>query len=128
MSMTTTSTITSVRTIGVAVSDQEAALGFYLDTVGFDLVMDASIGDGMRWIEVAPADARVSLALTQGERSAQEIDTGIRFTVPDASAERAEMAARGVAVGDLIQWEGVPAMFTFEDPDRNLFYVVEDRP
>lgn len=26
-----------------------------------------------------------------------------------------------------VEWDGVPPMFTFEDPDGNLFYVVEDR-
>ena len=53
-------------------------------------------------------------------------DTGIRFTVPDAEAERATMRARAVTVGELLQWDGVPPMFTFDDPDGNLFYVVEE--
>ena len=51
--------------------------------------------------------------------------TGIRFTVPDAAAEHASMQERGVTVGDLLTWEGVPPMFSFDDPDGNRFYVVE---
>ena len=36
------------------------------------------------------------------------------------------MRERGVAVGELLRWDGVPPMFTFDDPDGNRFYVVED--
>jgi hypothetical protein len=36
------------------------------------------------------------------------------------------MRQRGVAVGDLLRWEGVPPMFTFDDPDGNRFYIVEE--
>lgn len=36
------------------------------------------------------------------------------------------MRARGVTVGDVLQWEEVPPMYTFDDPDGNRFYVVEE--
>ncbi len=36
------------------------------------------------------------------------------------------MRARAVTVGELLQWGGVPPMFTFDDPDGNRFYVVEE--
>ena len=36
------------------------------------------------------------------------------------------MRGRGITVGDLIRWDGVPPMFTFDDPDGNRFYVVEE--
>jgi lactoylglutathione lyase len=32
---------------------------------------------------------------------------------------------RGVNVGDLLTWDAVPPMFSFDDPDGNRFYVVE---
>jgi len=41
-----------------------------------------------------------------------------------AEAEHRTMRHRGVAVGDLLTWEDVPPMFTFDDPDGNRFYVV----
>jgi catechol 2,3-dioxygenase-like lactoylglutathione lyase family enzyme len=120
------STINDIRTIGIAVDDQDAAVGFYRGTLGFEVRMDAPISPGMRWIEVAPAGAAVSLALTLGERLPQGVvDTGIRFTVPDAGAERGMLHASGVTVSEVIRWDGVPAMFTFDDPHGNRFYVVE---
>ena len=34
---------------------------------------------------------------------------------------------RNVAVSDLIAWDDMPPMFSFDDPDRNRFYVLEDQ-
>jgi catechol 2,3-dioxygenase-like lactoylglutathione lyase family enzyme len=121
-------TISDVRTIGIAVADQDAAADFYVHTLGFETRLDAPIAPGRRWIEVAAPGAGVSLALeaaTPGGAGAGG-DTGIRFAVPDAEAEHAALRSRGVRVGELLRWDGVPPMFTFDDPDGNRFYVVED--
>ena len=81
----------------------------------------------MRWLEVAPPGANTSIALNATEDPAGHgADTGVRFTVPDAAAEHAAMQERGVAVGDLLRWDDVPPMFTFDDPDGNRFYIVEE--
>ena len=123
----TTTTIADVRTIGVNVADQDDALAFYTDTLGFEKRLDAPISETMRWIEVAPPGAATSLALNASENAAAAgVDTGIRFTVPDAEAEYAAMRARGVNVGELLRWEGVPPMYAFDDPDGNRFYIVEE--
>ena len=117
-------TMTDIRTIGVTVRDQDAALDFYVGTLGFEKRLDAPISPTQRWVEVAPRGAMTSLALTAGE-PAGPTDTGIRFAVADAASERTALAARGVAVGQLLQWDQVPPMFEFDDPDGNHFYVVE---
>ena len=120
-------TITDIRTIGVTVADQDRAVAFYVETLGFEKRMDAPISPTLRWIEVAAPDARASLALNAAEDGASPgTDTGIRFAVPNAAAEHATMLERGVTVGELLQWPGVPPMFAFDDPDGNRFYVVED--
>ena len=119
--------ITDVRTVAVNVTNQDDALGFYVDTLGFEKRLDAPISPTMRWLEVAPSGATTSIALNarEGTRDAGS-DTGIRFTVPDAEAEHASMRERGVRVGDLIRLDGVPPMYTFDDPDGNRFYIVEE--
>jgi lactoylglutathione lyase len=53
-------------------------------------------------------------------------DTGIRYVVPDVDAEHAAMRESGVDVGEVIRWEGVPPMYSFDDPDGNRFYIVEE--
>jgi lactoylglutathione lyase len=120
-------TITDVRTIGVNVTKQDDAIAFYVATLGFEKRLDAPISPTMRWIEVAPPGATTSIALNAHEGATDvAADTGIRFTVPDAEAEHTAMRERGVNVGDVLRWDGVPPMYTFDDPDGNRFYVVEE--
>jgi lactoylglutathione lyase len=120
-------TIGDVRTIGITVADQDNAIAFYVDTLGFEKRLDAPISPTQRWIEVAPSGAATSLALQAGSGAGDAAnDTGIRFTVPDAESEHTALRERGVTVGELLRWEGVPPMFSFDDPDGNRFYVVEE--
>ncbi len=122
-----TTTIADVRTIGIIVADQDDALAFYTDTLGFEMRLDAPISETVRWIEVAPPGAATSIVLNASEgATGVGVDTGIRFTVPDAEAEHAAMRKRGMNVGELLRWEGVPPMYSFDDPDGNRFYIVEE--
>jgi lactoylglutathione lyase len=120
-------TITDVHTVGVHVSDQDRAVEFYLDRLGFEKRLDAPISSTLRWIEVAPPGGATSIALIGGDTTpATNGETGVRFTVPDAQVEHDTMRDRGVNVGDLLRWDGVPPMYTFKDPDGNGFEVIEE--
>lgn len=122
-----TTTITDVRTIAVNVRDQDEAIAFYVNTLGFEKQLDAPISPTMRWIEVAPPGASTSITLNAAEVATDvATDTGVRFTVPDAAAEHAAMRERGVVVSDVLLWDDVPPMFSFDDPDGNRFYIVEE--
>ena len=121
-----TTTITDVRTVGVTVTNQDDAIDFYVGTLGFDKVLDAPISPTMRWVEVAPSGASTTIALVAGDGApAAGAETGIRFTVPDADAEHTAMSHRGVNVGEVLRWDGVPPMYTFDDPDGNRYVIVE---
>jgi len=90
--------------------------------------MDATFGEGRRWIEVAPPGASTTIALAHGPERG-EVDTGIRLTTGDAAAAYADLQARGVEMGTgLLNVEGSPPMFALRDPDGNLLYVVENPP
>lgn len=119
-------TLTDVRTVAVAVADQDRAVDFYVDRLGFEKRLDAPLGNGFRWIEVAPPGAAVSIALTPAsDDSPAGTDTGIRLVTPDADGEHGALSGRGVDTHEVLRWPGVPAMFTFRDPDGNTLYVVE---
>jgi lactoylglutathione lyase len=123
--MTDTAHITGLHTVGIPVTDQAGALAFY-EKLGFETRLDVPMGEGARWIEVAPPGASVSLALEQAhpERPAG-VETGIRFTTADADAAHAAMRAVGVDADDVLRWPGVPPMFAFRDQDGNGLEIVE---
>jgi catechol 2,3-dioxygenase-like lactoylglutathione lyase family enzyme len=121
---TSATNINDVGTIGVPVTDQDRALAFYRDALGFVVGIDAPFGEGQRWLEVAPPGATTSVALVRDDGVPSGIDTGIRFTTSDAAADHAALRERGVDVDpDVIPYP-VP-MFTLRDPDGNRLYIVE---
>ena len=71
------STLTDIRNVAVNVSDQDAALRFYTDTLGFATHVDGDTPAG-RWIMIAPPDANVAISLVANP-DATGTDTGIRF-------------------------------------------------
>ena len=120
-----TTSITHVRTVTVPVANQQRALEFYTDKLGFEKTIDAQFGPEQRWIEVAPADGGTSIALPPRGDVAPGVDTGIRLSTQSADADHAALRAAGVDVDDVLNLPGVPPMFSFRDPDGNTLYVVE---
>lgn len=119
--------IDDLLTVGVPVSDQERALMFYLETLGFEKRRDVPLPQfGGRWIEVAPRSASVSIALVPAREDVPAgTQTGIRLRTRDAAAIHARLRAGGVEVGEVLRWPGVPPMFSFRDPDGNGLEIVE---
>ena len=126
MAQTETATrIFGVSTVGIPVSDQTRSQAFFVDKLGFETRLDASFGEGLRWIEVAPRGASTTIALAPAqEHYPAGIDTGVRLATEDAAADHAALRSLGVDVDAEIIPYPVP-MFTFRDPDGNRLYVVQ---
>ena len=124
MSETTTDTVTRVATTTVVVTDLQRALRFYVDDLGLQVVRDAEMGPGMRWVEVAPAGGGTTIALIAADSG---FPPGIRLGTADADAAHAQLRGRGVDVDDevLRMGEMAPPMFTVRDPDGNVLVLVE---
>lgn len=116
--------ITGVRTVSVPVDDQEQALRFYVDTLGFTVLRDEPIPTG-RWIELAPGGDNVIVTLEQATADVTRGPITIRFTTDDAAVAHAALNAAGVDTDEILQWPGVPPMFAFRDPDGNAFSITE---
>lgn len=124
--MTATKThINGVRTVSIPVADQDAALGFYVDTLGFQKLRDNPTPGGGRWIELAPGADTVVVTLEPAAPDHSRGAIRIRFTTDDAEAAHSELQAAGVDADEILRWPGVPAMFAFRDPDGNAFSVTE---
>ena len=120
--------ITQLSTVIVPVNDQDRAIEFYRDKLGFEQRTDIRKGRGDRWIEVAPPGSSTTLALVplrEGESAG--IETRVGFATEDIDADHAELRSRGVDVDEEVMRMGdpVPPMFFFRDPDGNRFMIVE---
>jgi len=126
--MTTTTTAkASIATAMFTVSDQDAALGFYTDRLGWEVRSDVRFGsDGdNRWVEVAPPGSAARLALNP-PMGGTPGGAAIGVEVDDVLAEHARLT--GIGGIDLdpapTRVPGAPLMFALRDPDGNHIWVV----
>jgi catechol 2,3-dioxygenase-like lactoylglutathione lyase family enzyme len=126
-----TPTPTTVSEIGVAmftVADQDAALAFYTEKLGYEVRADVRFGenDAMRWLEVAPPGSTARLALNPPMRDTPG-GGSIGVETADVAAEHERLKAiGGVDVdAELMRSPGAPVMFGLRDPDGNNIWVVE---
>jgi catechol 2,3-dioxygenase-like lactoylglutathione lyase family enzyme len=119
--------ISQLGTVLVPVSDQDRALEFYVEKLGFEKRTDTPFGEGERWVEVAPASASTTIALIpprEGEPTG--IETRIGLTTDDVDADHDSLQAKGVDVDDVMRMgDPVPPMFFFRDLDGNRFFVAQ---
>ena len=134
---------TEIGTVFVPVSDQERALAFYVEQLGFEPRADFTYGDGSRWIEVAPPGAANSISLVPpSEGFAIRTDAAYcALATDDIEAAHTALRARSVDVDAGIAQKGssrtglvsldatmpdpVPAQFFFRDLDGNRFLIVQ---
>jgi catechol 2,3-dioxygenase-like lactoylglutathione lyase family enzyme len=124
----TTTRITQVATVIVPVADQDRALAFYTEKLGFEKRADIPFGHGERWVEVAPAGGSTTLALMPPrEGEPVGIPTRVSFSTGDIDADHVDLKARGVDVDAEVMRMGdpVPPMFFFRDQDGNSFFIVQ---
>ncbi len=126
-----TQTPTTLSNIGVAmftVADQDAALAFYTQKLGFEVRGDDRFGEHgeMRWLEVAPPGSRARLALNPPMYD-QPGGSSIGVETPDVLGEHARLSAIGGIDLDPApqRTPGAPLMFMLRDPDGNHIWVVE---
>ena len=130
-----TGTRTTVTNIGVtmfSVADQDAALAFYTEKLGFEVRGDDRFGEHgeMRWLEVAPPGSRARLALNP-PMSGQPGGSSIGVETADVTAEHERLKAIGDVDVDaelMAATPGAPPMFSLRDPDGNMIWVVETPP
>jgi lactoylglutathione lyase len=119
--------VEEVRTVGVPVTDQDRAIRFYVNTLGFETRLDVPIGPGKRWIIVTPPQGTASIALVAADQHQPAgVETGIRLISRDADTDHAALIANGVDADQVLHWEGVPPMFAFRDQDGNGLEIVEE--
>jgi catechol 2,3-dioxygenase-like lactoylglutathione lyase family enzyme len=109
--------------VAVPVSDVDRAKAFYTEKAGFNADHDHQVSDEIRFVQLTPPGSACSIAIGSGV-----VDTppgsaqGLQLVVADIQAARAELAERGVEVGEVQEFPWGSFVF-FEDPDGNGWSV-----
>jgi catechol 2,3-dioxygenase-like lactoylglutathione lyase family enzyme len=123
--------VDKVGRVAVPVSDQDRAIEFYTEKLGFTVDADIAVGDSYRWVEVSPPGGGTALAIVPPPDYAGDrigIDTNVILTTDDIDEAHAELSARGVDVDDVSRMgDPVPPMLFFRDQDGNTLLIVENQ-
>ncbi len=123
--------------IVVPASDVDRAKAFYLEQVGFELLVDHRAGEDFRVVQMTPPGSACSIAVMKVPERAGAVQ-GLHLIVEDIDAARGELAGRGIDVSDVFHFgEGgqtpghdperrdYNSFVSFGDPDGNGWLVQE---
>ena len=117
--------IKQLKFASVPTRDQDQALAFWTEKVGFRVATDQPMGDGKRWIELTIPGAETGVVLFTPDGHEDRIGTFFNgsFACDDVDYTYSRMSAKGV------EFEGPPekqpwgTFAKFTDPDGNTFVL-----
>jgi catechol 2,3-dioxygenase-like lactoylglutathione lyase family enzyme len=113
-------TITGIQVVSLPVSDQDRAREFYVDVLGMDLLRDAEMGPGMRWVQVAPRGGEATITLvTWFETMPAGSNRGLVLETDDLDGDVERLRGHGLEFPEGIQQQPWGRFVTFADPDGN---------
>ena len=119
----------AIHIVSVPVSDQDAAMRWYTEVLGFTVTQDAEIGPGMRWVLLAAPGGGAAITLTTWfESMAPGSRKGTVLSVPDVDAAAAHLRGVGALAPDAAIEDAPWGRFVqVDDPDGNGWVVQQDR-
>jgi predicted enzyme related to lactoylglutathione lyase len=117
--------ITHVKFVSIPTSDQDRALAFWTEKVGFTLMSDQPFNDSQRWIELAAGSGPTRFVLFTPEGQEDRIGSFFNgaLACDDVEATHRQLSERGV------EFDGPPtkqhwgSFAIFRDPDGNRFVL-----
>jgi predicted enzyme related to lactoylglutathione lyase len=109
--------------VAIPVSDVDRAKRFYTEQVGFVADHDHQVSDELRFVQLTPPGSACSITIGTGVTDAEPGSVrGMQMVVDEIEAARAELAERGVDVGEVQNFPWGDFVF-FSDPDGNAWAV-----
>jgi catechol 2,3-dioxygenase-like lactoylglutathione lyase family enzyme len=117
--------ITQLKFVGIPTNDQDRALEFYTQKLGFEVSTDQVFDEKQRWIElrIANSPTRVVLFTPQGHENRIGTFFNGSFACDDVSATYRQLKGRGVTFLQEPQKQPWGEFATFKDPDGNQFVL-----
>ena len=115
--------IRGVKIVSIPVRNQEVALKFYTEKIGFKVATDQEFGPGQRWIELLIPGDDTALALFTPEGHEDRIGgfQPVTFWCDDVFATARMFQSKGVELAEEPKKAVWGTMAKFKDPDGNEF-------
>jgi len=120
--------ITHLKFMSIPVKDQQRALKFYTEKLGFKVATDQPMGPGKRWIElrIGKAETRVVLFTMDGEEARIGTRMNCSLACDDVEATYRQLSERGVEFEGPPQKQPWGSFVIMKDCEGNQFVVGSD--
>src|SRR3954469_16157068 len=117
--------ITHVKFVSIPTRDQDRALAFWTEKVGFSVLSDQRFSDTQRWIELAIRDSDTRLVLFTPEGHEDRIGSIFNgaLACDDVEATYRRLSERGVEFDSPPQKQPWGTFATMKDADGNQFVL-----
>lgn len=117
--------IRGVKFLGICVSDQDRALGFYTQKLGFTIQTDQLFNGEQRWIElgIPGADTGVVLFTPKGQEDRIGSFVNASLWTDDVESTYEQLKAKGVEFTAPPVKQPWGTSCIFKDPDGNQFVL-----
>ncbi len=125
-----------IAAISLLVRDYDEAIAYYTQKLGFVLLEDTPLGDGKRWVRIAPrgaAETSLLLARAANERQLAQVGdqmggrVGYFLHTDDFRRDHAAMSAQGVKFVEEPRHEEYGTVVVFEDLYGNRWDMIEPK-
>jgi catechol 2,3-dioxygenase-like lactoylglutathione lyase family enzyme len=122
-----------IASVALLVRDYDEAIAFYRDALGFALLTDTDLGEGKRWVEVAPPGGGTALLLAQAANPAQLAAVGnqaggrvfLFLHTDDFQRDHDRMTANGVRFLEKPRREAYGTVAVFADLYGNRWDLLQ---
>ena len=117
--------IEAIKFASIPTRDQDAALEFWTNRVGFQVATDQPFDDKQRWIElrIPGAETRLVLFTPQGHEERIGSFSNVTFVADDVQKTYDELTARGVEFVKPPKTEPWGTSAIMKDLDGNVFVI-----
>ncbi|HEY0369622.1 MAG TPA: VOC family protein [Chthoniobacterales bacterium] len=121
--------IKQIKFISIPVADQNRALDFYTDKLGFTIITDQPFDEKQRWLElrIPKAETRVVLFTPPGDEKRIGSFMNLSFACDDIDATYEQLRARGVEFAGPPEKQPWGTYAKFKDSEGNLFVLSQER-
>ncbi|WP_368505140.1 VOC family protein [Alkalihalophilus sp. As8PL] len=115
------------------VNNQDEAVKFWTEKLGFTVISDENNGQGMRWIEIAPKKGAETTIILHNKEFVAKMSPGLNLDTPSLmffseSLEQlhCDLTNKKITVGEIVN---IPSgrVFNFADNEENYFAVMEKK-
>ncbi|ULO04945.1 VOC family protein [Paenibacillus sp. 19GGS1-52] len=125
--------IKQIGQIMLYMNDQEQAMRFWTEKVGFIVVSEEDNGQGLRWIEIAPQQGAQTSFVLHNKQFIAQMEPELNLNTPSIMLYSDDLdklyqvfKEKGITVGELVNMP-FGRVFNFADDENNYFAVMEKK-